>query len=141
MMDAPDTTTLRTKRHSVSFGAHALGLLQVTHPLPSALYVLAVAIFSTLAASVHHHLPDGGMLARALIGVACAQIAVGSLNDYRDRASDALHQPDKPIARGVIAPWEALALVALATIVNVTLMATLGLASLVLGLLIEGLGV
>lgn len=128
-------------RWVASFGAHALGLLQVAHPLPSALYVLAVAIFSLLAAGSRHALPEGSALARALIGVACAQIAIGALNDYRDRAADALHQPEKPLVRGVIAPWEALALVFLATLANIALMATLGPVAFALGLLIEGLGV
>jgi len=142
MTDAPDATgTARPTRRAASFGAHALGLLQVTHPLPSALYVLAVAIFSLLAAGAHHTSPDASELARALVGVACAQIAIGSLNDYRDRAADALHQPNKPIARGVIASWEALALVTLATLANIGLMATLGPFAFALGLLIEGLGV
>ncbi|HEY7976394.1 MAG TPA: UbiA family prenyltransferase, partial [Ktedonobacterales bacterium] len=90
--------------------AHALGLLQVTHPLPSLIYVVAVGLFSFLAAASHHQTPNGWLLARALLGVLCAQFAIGSLNDYHDRAQDAQTQPTKPLARGVIAPWEALAI-------------------------------
>ena len=137
---APTPPTRTKTRRSASIGAHALGLLQVTHPLPSAMYVLAVALFSLLAAAQARHAPDPFILTRALVGVACAQIAIGSLNDYCDRERDARTQPNKPLARGVIAPWEALALVGGASVTLVALMATLGPIPFALGLLIEGVG-
>ena len=120
--------------------AHALGLLQVTHPLPSALYVIGVGLFSFLAAASRQHTPDPLILVRALAGVLCAQFAIGALNDYRDRASDAITQPEKPLARGVIAPWEALAIVALGSVGVVVLIAPLGIVPFILGALIEALG-
>lgn len=120
--------------------AHALGLLQVTHPLPSALYVIGVGLFSFLAAATRQHTPDPLILVRALAGVLCAQFAIGALNDYRDRANDAITQPEKPLARGVIAPWEALAIVALASVGVVAFIAPLGIVPFLLGALIEALG-
>lgn len=124
----------------VAPAAHALGLLQVTHPLPSALYVVAVGLFAFLAAASHHQTPNGWLLARALVGVACAQVAIGALNDYHDRAHDALTQPTKPLARGVIVPWEALVIVAIGSIGVLALLGPLGVIPCILGVLIEGLG-
>ncbi len=121
--------------------AHGVGLIQVTHPLPSLMYVIAVGLFAFLAAASHHQTPGGWPLARALLGVLCAQFAIGALNDYHDRAADAQTQPGKPLARGVIAPWEALAIFALGTIGVIALLGPLGVIPFILGLLIEGLGV
>jgi len=121
--------------------AHALGLLQVTHPLPSLMYVVAVGLFSFLAAASHHQTPSGWLLARAMVGVLCAQFAIGALNDYHDRAQDAQTQPTKPLARGVIAPWEALAICVVGTVGVIALLGPLGVIPCILGLLIEGLGV
>ena len=47
---------------------HLLGYLQVTHPLPSAMYVVGTALLSAVAATATHRSLDGGALARALIG-------------------------------------------------------------------------
>ena len=41
-------------------GRTALGLLLVVHPIPSALYVVAVGIFAWLAAVAAHHPLDTG---------------------------------------------------------------------------------
>src|SRR5258707_3305138 len=86
-----------------AIGVHQplLGLLLVTHPIPSALYVVAVALFSFLAAAAAHRAVDPWLLARVLAGVACAQVAIGTLNDYRDRALDAASKPAKPLVRGL----------------------------------------
>ena len=88
-----------------------LGLLLVTHPLPSALYVIATAILAWLAAATLHTQPAAGSLVLALLAVGGAQIAIGSLNDYCDRHLDAEgHRREKPLVSGLIAPWEAAAL-------------------------------
>ncbi|GEM_PF-171933 len=120
--------------------AHALGLLQVTHPLPSMLYVIGVGLFSFLAAATHQHAPHPLTLIRALAGVLCAQFAIGALNDYCDRTNDALTQLEKPLARGVIAPWEALVIVTLGSLGVVVFIAPLGIVPFILGALIEALG-
>jgi len=118
-----------------------LGLLLVTHPLPSALYVVATAILAWLAAATLHTQPAAGSLALALLAVGGAQIAIGSLNDYCDRHLDADGQRrEKPLVSGLIAPWEALALFTVATLVALLALIPLGLVPLVLGLFIEGLG-
>jgi 4-hydroxybenzoate polyprenyltransferase len=118
-----------------------LGYLRVTHPLPSAMYVVATALLSVVAAAAARRPLDGAALARVLVAVGCAQIAVGSFNDYCDRALDAAEgRTDKPIVGGLITPRGAVALGVAATIVMLVAIAPLGPLPLVLGLLIEGLG-
>lgn len=118
-----------------------LGFLLVTHPIPSAMYVVAVAAFSVLAAAASRRPLDLWLLARVLLGVACAQVAIGTLNDYRDRALDAMAKPSKPLVRGLITPRMALAQVWVATLALLLLFAPLGPLAFVLSVLIEGLGV
>lgn len=119
---------------------HALGLLLVIHPIPAAFYVLAVGIFSVIAAASAQRPIAPGTLVRVLLAVACTQVAIGSLNDYRDRATDALAQPYKPLARGLIAPWEALTQVMVASGLVLVLAVPLGPLPLLLIVLIEALG-
>ena len=125
---------------AVGLWRHLLGLLQVTHPLPSAMYVVATALLSFVAAAAAHRPINALTLAQVLVCVACTQIAIGSLNDYCDRALDAASDRDKPIVRGLIAPWEAVALAIGASAVVLLTSVPLGLVVLVLALLIEGLG-
>ena len=125
---------------TVGMRRHLLGLLQVTHPLPSAMYVVTTAVLSFVAAAAARRAVNVATLAQVLVCVACAQIAIGSLNDYCDRALDAAGDRDKPIVRGLIAPWEAVALAIAASAVVLLTSAPLGPVVFVLALLIEGLG-
>src|SRR5258708_20854090 len=86
------------------------GLVLVTHPVPSAMYVVATLFCALLAAAAAHRSPSVPRLALVLLAVACAEIATGALNDYRDPELDAAGKRDKPIVRGLIAPWHAVAL-------------------------------
>lgn len=117
-----------------------LGLVLVTHPIPSSMYVVAVGLFSWLAATAAHRTIDGHKVVLVLAGVACAQIAIGSTNDYFDRRLDAVSRPDKPIVRGLILPRHAITLACVASASLILLMAPLGVQALLLGILIEGLG-
>ncbi len=125
----------------ITLPQRAFGLLLVTHPIPSAMYVVAVAVFSLLAAAASRRPLDPWLLTRVVIGVACTQIAIGTLNDYRDRALDALSKPTKPLVRGLITPRAALVQVGIASALVLALFAPLGPLALLLGVLIEGLGV
>ncbi len=127
-------------RPRVSPARHLLGLLRVTHPIPSALYVVMTAFLALAAARATGRSPDPVALALILIAVAGAQAAIGALNDYCDRAPVAAGQRDKPIVRGLIAPWEALALAICATVVAVAAILPLGPVALLLWIPIEGLG-
>ncbi len=120
---------------------HLLGYLYVTHPLPSAMYVVTTALLSLVAAAATQRTVDGVALAKALIGVGASQVAIGSLNDYRDRALDAAsNRQEKPLVNGSITPHEVVALGVVASVVALVAFATLGPLALGLGLLIEGLG-
>src|SRR5262249_561046 len=81
-----------------------------------------------------------GTRARVLIGVAWSQIAIGTLNAYMDRALDAQSGRSKPLVIGLITPRIALGQVISATILLLLLFMPLGWIALLLGILIEGLG-
>jgi 4-hydroxybenzoate polyprenyltransferase len=120
---------------------HLRGLLLVTHPLPSAMYVVMTAILAWLAAATIHTRPSATPLALMLLAVAGSQVAIGSVNDYCDRELDAAgHRQEKPLVSGLIAPWEAIVLAVAASMVVVIAIVALGPVAFVLGLLIEGLG-
>jgi 4-hydroxybenzoate polyprenyltransferase len=103
-------------------------------------FTLAVGVFAVLAAVATHHPVSPARLLRLLGGVYCTQVAIGAVNDYHDRALDAASGRAKPIARGLIAPWEALALALVATLILVAAVAPLGWLALALTLVIEALG-
>jgi 4-hydroxybenzoate polyprenyltransferase len=104
------------------------------------MYVVAVALFSILAAYSSGHAIAPATLARVLVGVACAQIAIGTLNDYMDRDLDAQSKRPKPLVTGLITPRMALVQVIVATILMLALVAPLGWIALLLSIFIEGLG-
>jgi 4-hydroxybenzoate polyprenyltransferase len=118
----------------------ALGLVLVVHPIPSAMYVVAVGAFSWLAAVAAGHPLDAGRLARVLVAMVCAQCAIGATNDYLDRDLDAHSKPSKPLVRGLIAPNAALLLATVCSAVLLLVITPLGLVPLILGLLVELLG-
>jgi 4-hydroxybenzoate polyprenyltransferase len=124
----------------VALPQRLLGMILVTHPIPSLMYVVAVALFSVLAAASSGHAIAPTTLARVLVGVACAQVAIGTLNDYMDRELDARSGRSKPLVLGLITPRMALGQVISATILLLLLMMPLGWVALTLGIVIEGLG-
>lgn len=134
----PPTAAAPTAR--LRLAQRALGFLLVTHPLPSAMYVVAVGLFAWLAAAAAHRPLASEPLARVLIAMACAQAAIGATNDYLDRPLDALSQPAKPLVRGLITPDHALALAVVCSSALLLLITPLGLVPLILGLLVELLG-
>jgi 4-hydroxybenzoate polyprenyltransferase len=118
----------------------AYGLLLVTHPVPSAAYVVAVGIFAWLAALAAHRSLDPGALARVLVAMGGAQAAIGATNDLFDQPLDTPSRPEKPLVRGLIAPEHALVVAIIGSAALLLLITPLGLAALLLGLLVEGLG-
>ena len=76
------------------------------HPFPSALNAGVTGLLVVLA---------GGAPSRAaLLGAAMLflQFAIGAANDWADAPADTLARPDKPIARGLLARTQALAVAA-----------------------------
>ncbi len=120
--------------------ARLLGHLIAAHPVPSAMYVVAVGLMALVAAAASRRAIAPLQLAQVLGAVACTQVAIGSLNDYRDRALDAVAKPSKPIPRGLISPRGALAQVWVASVGAILLSLPLGLVPFILTLLIEALG-
>lgn len=123
-----------------SLARQGWGLVLVTHPLPSLLYVVAVGLFAPVAAASAGRPLSLSLLARVLLAVVCAQFAIGALNDERDRARDALAQPMKPLVRGLITPAHALALTVVASLGMLAFAAPLGPLPFALLLAVEGLG-
>jgi 4-hydroxybenzoate polyprenyltransferase len=139
-MTKPDTPPRPQSSVHVGLPQRLLGMLLVTHPIPSLMYVTAVALFSVLAAYSSGHAIIPATLARVLVGVACAQVAIGTLNDYMDRELDAQSGRSKPLVMDLITPRMALGQVICATILLLLLFPPLGWIALLLGMLIEGLG-
>lgn len=104
------------------------------------MFVVAVGLFSFVAAAAAHHTVDVLRLVFLLAGVACAFSAVGAANDYCDRELDFPSRTDKPLVQGLVTPSHAVALACVATAAMIVLLAPLGLLTLVLAIVIEALG-
>lgn len=81
-----------------------LGFYLLSHAGPVLLHILAVTVFTLLAA--------WGRVAESIIFLvigahAAMQLSIAMINDYCDRERDAQGKPDKPIPRGLISPREA----------------------------------
>lgn len=83
----------------------ALGFFLLCHPLPVAFHIVAVTLFALLAAWPH---PIWSVIALVIAAHTAMQLAIAVLNDYYDRRLDILSKRDKPIARGLVRPREAL---------------------------------
>jgi len=106
-----------------------VGLARSVHPFPTAVVVLATL---GLALVAHRGFPSTGTLWRMFGVVLSSQLAVGSLNDYRDRHTDAISQPTKPIPSGKVEARSVLALCQLSLVACLLLGATFGLVPLLL---------
>lgn len=87
--------------------ARLTAYIRLVHPFPVGVVVLTSVGLLTVARGT---VPGPGLLARVMTVVLLSQIAVGALNDYRDRYTDARTQPEKPIPSGLVSPREALVL-------------------------------
>jgi 4-hydroxybenzoate polyprenyltransferase len=72
--------------------------------------------------------------------MAGAQAAIGATNDLCDQPLDTLSRPEKPLVRGLIRPEHALLVALAGSAAVLLLLPRLGLLALLLGLLVEGLG-
>lgn len=85
----------------------AAGYVRLVHPWAVALVLLATGALALLA--VWPELPVG-RLVLVLTAMLGGQIAIGALNEWCDRAADAVRQPTKPIPAGLVSPAGALRL-------------------------------
>lgn len=143
-MDEPkrgDAGGRRTHVSASSLGAQLRGMVLVMQPVSSLLIAASEAGLVVVAAySARNPLPPDPLV-RLMLAVACTQFATGALNDYRDRARDAVAKPEKPLVRGLIRPWHALFVAAAATALVPFLAWPLGALPLALLVAGEALGV
>src|SRR5947209_14836610 len=82
-----------------------LGFFFLSHPGPVLVHILAVTVFTLLAAWPRFVWP---IVALVIAAHAAMQVSIAMLNDYCDRDLDAQSKPDKPIPQGLVSPREAL---------------------------------
>lgn len=82
-----------------------LGFFLLSHPLPVLFYVLAVTLFTLLAAWSD---PIWYVIVLVIAAHTSMQVSIAMLNDYCDLRLDAESKPNKPIPRGLVTPGEAL---------------------------------
>ena len=87
------------------FNDIALGFYLLSHPVPVMFHILAVTVFTLLAAWPHL---AWKIIVLVIAAHAAMQISIAMLNDYCDRRLDAASKPGKPIPRGLIHAREAL---------------------------------
>src|SRR5579859_707651 len=88
-----------------TFNDILLGLYLLSHPIPVLFHIVAVTIFTLLAAWPHF---TWNIIALVVIAHAAMQVSIAMINDYCDRRTDAQSKPEKPIPRGLVHPREAL---------------------------------
>lgn len=139
MPDAPDALeSHQSPRFSIS--QRLGGLMRIIHPAPVAMYMLLMVVLAPIAAlSAHRSLPGEAAL-RLALAMGCAQAAIGTLNDYCDRALDAASKPQKPLVRGTVRPGEALALVAILAVLAIFFALSFGVVAALILVAIMALG-
>ena len=115
------------------------GFFFLAHPIPTALFLTTVAIFSVRALWPHLM---WNVIILLVLGHATMQCSINMMNDYCDRYRDAKSQPQKPIVRGLVRPNEAFTVAVVMGVVMVLILLNLPPLALVisLGYLILGQG-
>lgn len=99
--------------------AKPLSLLRLLRPINALMMGLAVLVGAALAGGLRPPSWRG-----LLMGFATGFLMTGgamALNDYCDREIDAVNRPDRPIPSGEVRPWEALALMAVLSLLGLLL--------------------
>lgn len=81
------------------------GFWRLAHPGPVFFHLIAVMVFTLLAAWPQ---PVWPLVFYVVAAHTAMQLAIAVFNDYCDREKDARGKPEKPIPRGLVAPREAL---------------------------------
>jgi 4-hydroxybenzoate polyprenyltransferase len=108
------------------------GYWLMIHPFP---VMMVVTLATILAVATARESTDLSRLIRAMATLFCSQVVVGISNDLHDRVLDAHGQPWKPLARGIVTPNDARALIALAFALMLVLAISLGPIIVLLALL------
>ena len=120
-----------------AFNDIILGFFLLSHPIPVLFHIIAVTIFTLLAAWPHF---TWSVIALVIAAHAAMQVSIAMINDYCDRRVDALGKPEKPIPRGLILPREALIAGLLMIAIMLVLLIPLPLLALVISLCYLALG-
>ena len=126
------------RKHTAAacYGAPMLtltGAVRVVHPAPTAAVVLLSLALGAILASQAGIPPFGPRTLLTTLAVLGSQILTGAVNDWADRARDALAQAEKPIPAGQLTPNAALGVAALGTLLQVMASVSLGVVPLGLG--------
>jgi 4-hydroxybenzoate polyprenyltransferase len=114
-----------------TFNDIILGFFLLSHPIPVLFHIIAVTIFTLLAAWPHF---TWSVIVLVIAAHAAMQVSIAMLNDYCDRRVDAQSKPEKPIPRGLILPSEALIAGLLLIAIMLVLLIPLPLLALVISL-------
>ena len=113
------------------------GFVQLCHPVPVLFHLLGVTIFALLATWPH----PAWQVVLLIVGAHTAmQMAIAIFNDYYDRKRDAVGKPEKPLARGLVTPREALVAVWLMLVLMLVLLFPLPPLAWLISLLYLALG-
>src|SRR5438874_10718500 len=120
-----------------AFNDIILGFFLLSHPIPVLFHIIAVTIFTLLAAWPHF---IWSVIVLVIAAHAAMQVSIAMLNDFCDRRIDAQSKPEKPIPRGFILPREALIAGFLMIAIMLVLLIQLPLLALVISLCYLALG-
>jgi 4-hydroxybenzoate polyprenyltransferase len=120
-----------------TFNDRLLGFYLLSHPVPVLFHIVAVTVFTLLAAWPHI---TWNIIALVVAAHAAMQVSIAMINDYCDRHADARSKPEKPIPRGLVHPREALIAGLLMIIIMLVLLAQLPLLALIISLCYLALG-
>lgn len=120
-----------------TFNDIILGFFLLSHPIPVLFHIIAVTIFTLLAAWPHF---IWNVIALIIVAHAAMQVSIAMINDYCDRETDAQSKPEKPIPRGLIHPREALIAGILMIALMLVLLIQLPLLALIISLCYLALG-
>jgi len=114
-----------------TFNDIILGFFLLSHPIPVLFHIIAITIFTLLAAWPHF---IWSVIVLVIAAHAAMQVSIAMINDYCDRRVDAKGKPEKPIPRGLILPREALIAGLLMIAIMLILLIPLPLLALVISL-------
>lgn len=120
-----------------TFNDIILGFFLLSHPIPVLFHIIAVTIFTLLAAWPHF---IWSIIVLVIAAHAAMQVSIAMINDFCDRRMDAQGKPEKPIPRGLILPREALIAGLLMIAIMFVLLIQLPLLALVISLCYLALG-
>ncbi|HEX9130751.1 MAG TPA: UbiA family prenyltransferase [Ktedonobacteraceae bacterium] len=120
-----------------TFNDILLGFYLLSHPIPVLFHIVAVTVFTLLAAWPHF---TWNIIALVVAAHAAMQVSIAMINDYCDRRTDTRSKPEKPIPRGLVHPREALIVGLLMIAIMLVLLTQLPLLALIISLCYLALG-